>query len=66
LAFKGAPASYPVLPQHRELQRHVVWNQRMEKQATDYINNTFGLDTPFIGIHVRIGSDWVGYILWVG
>ena len=32
----------------------------MEKQAADYINNTFGEATPFIGVHLRMGSDWVG------
>lgn len=58
LAFKGAPASFPVLPEHRSLQRSMVWNQRMERQAADYINNTFGEATPFIGIHLRMGSDW--------
>ena len=59
LAFKGAPASFPVLPENRGLQRYVMWNQRMEREAADYINNTFGQGTPFIGVHLRMGSDWV-------
>ena len=59
LAFKGAPAAFPVLPEHRALQQYVVWNKRMEREATDYINNTFGVGTPYIGVHLRMGTDWV-------
>ena len=59
LAFKGAPASFPVLPEHRSLQQYVQWNERMEKQALEYISNTFGEHTPFIAVHLRMGSDWV-------
>ena len=58
LAFKGAPASYPVKREDRQLQRYVRWNDRMEAQAEDYIKNTIG-DSPYIGIHLRMGTDWV-------
>ena len=58
LAFKGAPASFPVKREHRELQRYVQWSDKMEAQAKDYIKNTLG-DSPYIGVHLRMGTDWV-------
>lgn len=64
LAFKGAPASFPVLPEHRPLQRYVRWSKRMESEATSYINHTFGVDTPYIGVHLRMGVDWVRGGAW--
>ena len=30
----------------------------MEAQAEDYIKNTIG-DLPYIGVHLRMGTDWV-------
>ena len=38
LAFKGAPASFPVKREHRQLQRYVRWSDRMEEQAKAYIS----------------------------
>ena len=59
LAFKGAPASFPVKREDRQLQRYVRWNERMNALADEYINRTIG-DSPYIGVHLRMGVDWVG------
>ncbi len=59
LAFKGAPAHFPVPSRLRPLQQYVVWNSAMQKQVDDYRRNNFGVDTPYIGVHLRMGSDWV-------
>lgn len=57
LAFKGAPASFPVQRSHRSLQSYLQWSDRMRGQADEYINNTIGTAT-YIGIHLRMGKDW--------
>jgi len=69
MAFKGAPASFPVLPDHRRLHKHLRWNPRMEAEAFQFINNSFGANTNFIAVHLRMGSDWVrcGFSeVWMG
>ena len=58
LAFKGAPASFPVKRQDRQLHQYVRWSERMEAQAEDYIKDTIG-GSPYIGVHLRMGVDWV-------
>lgn len=59
LAFKGAPASFPVQRVNRPLQQYVVWNTRMQGWAQDYIDREMSGE-PYIAVHLRIGSDWVG------
>ena len=58
LAFRGAPASFPVLREHRELQRHLLFSSHVEDEAYKYIENHFA-DQKFIGLHLRNGADWV-------
>ena len=58
LAFKGAPASFPVKPYHRHLQHYLQWSDTINTLAMDYINDVMG-GVKFIGVHMRIGSDWV-------
>lgn len=60
LAFKGAPASFPVKPYHRHLQRYLQWSDTINTLANEYINEVMG-GAKFIGVHMRIGSDWVHY-----
>jgi peptide-O-fucosyltransferase len=57
LAFRGAPASFPVQRQHRELQRHLVFSSRIQDEAHKYIETHFD-GQKFVGLHLRNGADW--------
>ena len=62
LAFKGAPALFPVKREDRQLQQYVRWNERMNAQADEYIKHTIG-GSPYIGAHLRMEEDWV-CLIW--
>ena len=58
LAFKGAPARFPVIREHRSLHQYLKWSKNMNQQAEDYINTQLQ-GQPYISVHLRMGSDWV-------
>lgn len=58
LAFTGAPASFPVQLENRELQRYLVWSPKYREAAREFIRTVLPRGA-FIGLHLRNGIDWV-------
>uniref|UniRef100_A0A1B6ILL0 GDP-fucose protein O-fucosyltransferase 1 n=1 Tax=Homalodisca liturata TaxID=320908 RepID=A0A1B6ILL0_9HEMI len=58
LAFAGAPASFPVQLENRDLHRYLKWNTAMSNSANEFIKTKMPKG-GFIGIHLRNGIDWV-------
>src|SRR5262249_3640264 len=58
IAFTGAPASFPVEERNRALHRHLRWNDRVLKEAEEFIGANMP-DGVFVGIHLRNDLDWV-------
>ena len=65
LAFRGAPASFPIQEQHRHLQRLLQWSSNIKSLADEYITKNLRAG-PFIGIHLRNEEAWVGQLVAVG
>jgi peptide-O-fucosyltransferase len=58
LAFKGAPAHFPVEQRNIRLQQYLVWSENMNKKAEDVVSSKLG-NSKYIGLHLRLGSDFV-------
>ena len=61
LAFKGAPASFPARKEHRQLHRYIQWSDSISAKVDGYIKENLKGE-PYIGVHLRIGTDWVSSI----
>lgn len=57
LAFTGAPASFPVQKENRDLHQYLEWSDDIKKKATKFIKSTLP-PSVFVGIHLRNGIDW--------
>lgn len=62
LAFTGAPASFPVQLENRDLHKYLKWSESIQKQARFFIQNKLPKGA-FLGIHLRNGIDWVRWIV---
>lgn len=59
MAFTGAPGAFPILAKDVPLQKYLKWSNFIEKKANDFINKFKQTsDDLFLGIHLRIGSDF--------
>ncbi|XP_064606718.1 GDP-fucose protein O-fucosyltransferase 1-like [Liolophura sinensis] len=58
MAFKGAPASFPVKEHHIALHHYLHWSEAIQGEASQVIEKHLN-NQPFVGIHLRNGIDWV-------
>lgn len=58
LAFTGAPASFPVQLENRNLHKHLQWSDNIAEKAETFIKEKLPKGA-FVGIHLRNGIDWV-------
>ncbi|KAK9882489.1 hypothetical protein WA026_021831 [Henosepilachna vigintioctopunctata] len=58
LAFTGAPASFPVQQENRELQKYLEWSNQVTMKAETFLKEILPKGA-FVGIHLRNGIDWV-------
>lgn len=54
----GAPASFPVQIENKELHKYLKWSDEVSEKAEKFIKNVLPRGA-FIGIHLRNGIDWV-------
>lgn len=57
LAFTGAPASFPVQKENIPIQKHLIWTEKMQLEATNWVKTTLPKGA-YLGIHLRNGIDW--------
>ncbi|CAF4202855.1 unnamed protein product, partial [Rotaria magnacalcarata] len=49
LALKGAPASYPMLAEHRQLQKYMTWSEQIMDEVRQHQKKLFN-NEPYIGM----------------
>ena len=59
----GAPGDFPVLERNRRLQKYLQWSDEIDKISDEFIKNVLP-EGPFVGIHLRTGSDWVRNVIY--
>ncbi|PIK56752.1 protein O-fucosyltransferase 1 [Apostichopus japonicus] len=59
IAFRGAPATFPMAAGNRQIQKYFKWNQQLFAKAEDEMARLFRGDKKFVGIHLRTGQDWI-------
>ncbi|XP_072170501.1 GDP-fucose protein O-fucosyltransferase 1-like [Diadema setosum] len=57
LAFKEAPAKFPIDPNNRIIQDYIKWNPTLFAQAQSNMDDMFE-GAPYVGIHLRNGDEW--------
>ncbi|UJR32853.1 hypothetical protein I4U23_020315 [Adineta vaga] len=57
LALKGAPASFPMLAEHRQLQKYMNWSEQIMNEVRHHQTTLFNNES-YIGIHLRNDIDW--------
>ncbi|XP_041481466.1 GDP-fucose protein O-fucosyltransferase 1-like [Lytechinus variegatus] len=58
IALSGAPAAFPVTQENRQLHKYLHWSEEIDGQADQFIQENLS-GSPFVGVHMRQGSDWV-------
>ncbi|KAL5012714.1 hypothetical protein ScPMuIL_011265 [Solemya velum] len=57
LAFTGAPAAFPAAQKNIPLHRYLHWSKEITDAVDKVIEEKIGV-RPFVGIHLRLGSDF--------
>ena len=56
VAMRGAPASFPEKPEHRQIARYIDWTATRHAAADAWIARH--LPRPLVAAHLRAGADW--------
>jgi peptide-O-fucosyltransferase len=56
VALADSPGSYPVAAENRDLQRYLRWGDEIRTQGEAFLAEHIA--RPFLGVHLRNGSDW--------
>ena len=60
LAFTGAPARFPVEQHHTSHQKYLQWSDNIVSKVDKFIEENIGTE-KYLGIHLRLGSDFVSH-----
>ncbi|XP_013774815.1 GDP-fucose protein O-fucosyltransferase 1-like, partial [Limulus polyphemus] len=57
IAFTGAPASFPVQIENRELHKYLEWSETVNAAANTFVKSVMPKGS-YVAIHLRNGIDW--------